>query len=155
MPSWLSRAAIVAGLAALLAGCGAYTKQDFIARADAICASTVRKTRSISPSAVGSSKGQQGASLAGYLALVAPIVKSEATQIGALQRPAQDRATLLEYLAALRQVANEYGALAAAVQRRDTQAVANTEAALRTSPLTSLASRYGLRECETPGATVA
>ena len=152
----MMRRAVIAvvALTVLLAGCGAYTKQDFVARADAICASTVRKTRSISAPAVARTKAEQRATLAGYLSLVAPIVKSEASQIDALQRPTQDRAALTRYLAALTQVATDYEALATAARRGDSQAVANTEAALRTSPVTALAADYGLPACEAPGATV-
>jgi hypothetical protein len=152
------RIAALVTVLALLAGCGAYTKQDFVARADAICASTVRKTRSLTPPALIGSKAQQLRALAGYLAVVVPLVQSETTQIRALRRPSEDprdRAALARYLAALAQSAAEYGRLAAAARRGDASAVAGAEAALGTSPVATLADRYGLRSCGTPGATVA
>ena len=137
------------GLCALLGACGgsSYTKRDFIARADAICASALRQTRSISP----------GTNLAVYLAAVLPVVKSEADQLGALRRPpgtARDRSTLAQYLAAMRQSVGNYRQLAGAAQRGDQEAVASAEASLASSPLESLAASYGLTSCASPTATV-
>ena len=145
-------------LCALPAGCGSYTKGDFVASANAICASTVRQTRSIAPPSFTSSKAQQLSALAGYLADVLPIVQSEAGQIRALQTPvgsARERALLGRYRGALEQTATDYAKLAAAAKRGDAQGVTSAEAALRASQVTSLADAYGLRSCGTPGATVA
>jgi hypothetical protein len=154
----MRRAAAALTLAALLAGCGSsYTKRDFVASADAICASAVRQTRSIAPPSFTTSKAQQLSALAGYLAVVSPIVQSEVKQIRALQRPtgtARSSAALAGYVAALSQVAGDYGKLAAAARRGDAQGVASAEAALRASPVASLAAGYGLRSCGTPSATV-
>jgi hypothetical protein len=144
-------------LTALLAGCaGSYTKRDFVARADAICASAVRQTRSIAPPSLTSSAAHQMRALAGYLAEVSPVVRSEAAQLRALRRPTEDgraRATLARYLGALARAAGDYTALAASARRGELQGVASAEAALRASPVASLAARYGLRSCATPGAT--
>ncbi len=141
--------------AALLAGCGgAYTKSDFIARADAICATAVRDTRSAAPQAAP----QQLGALAQYLTAILPVVQSEVSQIRALKRPSEDgrdRATLSRYLEASAQELGYYRALAAAARRGDAQRVASAEAALRASPAASLAASYGLRSCGTPGATIA
>ena len=146
-------------LAALLAGCGSSnTNRDFVARADAICASAVRETRSIAAPSFSHAAAQQLTALADYLASVLPIVQSEAAQLRALRRPTEDvraRATLARYLAALAQAAGDYGALAAAARRGDAQGVASAEAALRASPVASLAASAGLRSCGIPGATVA
>jgi hypothetical protein len=135
-------------LAVLVAACGGsgYTKSDFVARADAICASSLRQTRAIPP----------GTSLPTYLSALVPIVRSEADQLRALPPPpetARDRSTLTSYLAAMAQVAEDYRQLEAAAQRGDTQAVTNLEAALRASPAAALAAGYGLRSCGTPGST--
>jgi hypothetical protein len=144
-------------LAAVLGGCGSsYTKPDFVARADAICTNAVRQTRSIAPPSFSRSSARQLSALAGYLAAVLPIVQSEATQLRALRRPTRDGlagATLARYLAAVAQAASDYRALTTAAQRGDAQGVANAEAALRASPVVSLAARYGLRSCAVPGAT--
>jgi hypothetical protein len=145
-------------LAALLAGCGggSYAKPDFVARADAICTSAVRQTRSIAPPSFTRPAARQLSALARYLAAVLPIVQSEAAQLRALRRPTQDaaaRATLTQYLAAVARAAGDYRALTAAAQRGDAQGVSNAEAALRTSPVASLATSYGLRSCGVPGAT--
>jgi len=137
-------------LAAVLTGCGgsAYTKRDFIARADAICAGALRQTRSI----------PAGTDLASYLSDVLPVIQSEADQLRALRRPpgtARDRATLNQYFAALGQTVSDYRRLAAAATTGDQGAVASAEAALAASPLESLAASYGLRSCGAPSATVA
>lgn len=147
----------VLALAAILAGCGAYTKSNFVARADAICASTVRQTRSIAPPSFSSSAGKRMSALANYLGAALPIEQSEATQIRALPRPAGNaraRGVLARYLAALAQAVGEYRELEAAAKRENAQGVARAEAALATNPVTSLATSYGLRSCGTPGATV-
>jgi hypothetical protein len=139
--------------AALLAACGSYTKHDFITSADAICASTVRQTRSLAPPS-----SQQLSALSAYLDQLLPILRSELKQIRALQHPAgsaRDGATLASYLRALAQSVSAFETLAAAAKAGDRQSVASAEAALRVSPVGSLATRYGLRSCGTPGATVA
>jgi hypothetical protein len=148
-------AIVMLSLASLAAGCGStYAKADFIARADAICASALRQTRSISPI----STGQQRQALSAYLAKVLPIVQSEANQIRALRPPpgnARDRAKLEAYRSALAQITVDYRELAAAAKRGDVQGMTSAEAALRSSSIASLAASYGLRSCGTPGATVA
>lgn len=135
-------------LVALVAACGGggYTKSDFVARANAICASSLRQTRAIAP----------GTPLAAYLTAVVPVVQSEADQLRALRFPpgtARDRATLSSYLAAIAQVAADYRQLEAAAKRGDSQAVSDLEATLRASPAATLAAGYGLRSCGTPGST--
>ena len=144
-------------LTALLAGCGnGYTKRDFVARADAICASTVRQTRSIAPPSFTRSVGHQTSAPADDLAGLLPVLQSETTQLRALRRPTDDapaRATLARYLEALEQADEDYRELAGAARRGNAQGVASAEAALRASPVASLAARYGLRSCGTPGGT--
>jgi hypothetical protein len=145
----LAAIAAVLVAAAAIAGCGSsYTKSDFIARADAICASALRQTRSIAPTSA----------LGEYVAAVLPVVESEATQLRALKSPPQDagdKAALAKYLGALAQEVANYRRLGAAAKRGDGQGVTNAEAALRASPAASLATSYGLRACGTPGATSA
>jgi hypothetical protein len=144
-------------LAALLTGCGSsYRKRDFVARADAICTTAVRQTRSITPPSFTRPAARQLSALADYLAAVLPIVESEATQLRALRRPTEDASagnTLARYLAAVAQAASDYRTLATEAQRGDAQGVSNAEAALRASPVASLATSYGLSSCANPGAT--
>jgi hypothetical protein len=143
---------------ALLAGCGSYTKHDFIARADAICASTVRQTRLIRPPTFTSVPVERLRALAGYAAQVRPLVGAEATQLRGLRRPTQgaaDRATLASFLTAFGQIVVDYQSLTAAASAADASGVARAEALLTASPVASLAARYGLRSCGTPGATSA
>jgi hypothetical protein len=146
-------------LAALVAGCGtAHTKRDFIARADAICSGALRQARSIAPQSSANGATQQPSALARYLAEVLPVVQSEAAELRALPRPTQDardRSALASYLRALAQVVQHYQELASAAKRGDAQGIAGAEAALRASPVNSLAASYGLRSCGTPGATSA
>ena len=143
----LARALLPAIGAGVVASCGAgYTKTDFIARADAICASTLRQTR-----AVGAQSG-----LAQYAAAVVPIVTSEAAQLRRLPRPpesARDRGILDRYFAALNEVVQGYRQLAVATHSGDAQGVASAEGALQASPIATLAASYGLRSCGSPGST--
>jgi hypothetical protein len=141
----------------LVTGCGgsSYTKGDFVARADAICTSTLRQTRALAPP---SSTSQPGGALAVYLGQLVPLVQSEANQLRALKRPADnahDRATLTAYYNALAQIVANYGQLEAAARRGDTQSVTDIEATLRASPAAALAASYGLQTCGTPGSTTA
>jgi hypothetical protein len=142
---------------AVLAGCGgsAYTKSDFIARADAICTSTLRQTRALAPPA---STAQPGGALAAYLGQLVPLVQSEANQLRALRRPpgnSRESATLTAYYSALGQIVESYRQLEAAARRGDTQTVTDVEATLRASPAATLAASYGLQSCGTPGSTTA
>jgi hypothetical protein len=153
-----ARQAWLYGLLALtvvVAGCGGsgYTKSDFIARADAICTSTVRQARALTPPA---STSQPGGALAAYLGELVPLVQSEEHQLRALKRPpgkARDSATLTAYYAALAQIVANYRQLEAAARRGDTQTATDVEATLRASPVADLAASYGLRSCGTPGST--
>jgi hypothetical protein len=151
------KALALLALAVLVAGCGSssYSKHDFVAQANAICAGAVRQTRSITPSQAG---GGQLASLSGYLEHALPIVRAEANQLHALKRPPGSdgqQALLASYFKELDKTVDSYTALATAAKRGDAQGAANAEAALRESRATSLATRYGLRSCGTPTATTA
>jgi hypothetical protein len=84
------------------------------------------------------------------------VVQSEARQLRALKRPsgdARDRAALERYLGAEAQSASTYRELAAAANGADAHGVASAEAALRASPVASLAAGYGLRVCGSAGST--
>ncbi|MBV8219394.1 MAG: hypothetical protein JO325_13085 [Solirubrobacterales bacterium] len=140
-------------LAAIVAGCGGsgYTKSDFVARADGICTNTLRQTRTLAPPVSAS-----GAALSAYLGKLVPLVESEANQLRALMRPADsasDRDTLTAYFAALGQVVGAYRRLEAAAARGDDQTMTDVEATLNANPVASLAARYGLKTCGTPGST--
>jgi hypothetical protein len=144
----------------IAAGCGAggYTKQDFVARANAICTTALRQTRSITPPRGAQAGRGQDAALTAYLNGVVPVLETEASQLRALPRPpgnATEQAALKRYLAAVSQTVASYKQLAAAAKRGDDQAVATAEAALGASPVYTLATSYGLRSCGTPGATTA
>ncbi len=147
-------------IASLVGGCGGstYTKGDFVARADAICAGAVRHIRSIPPPGTAQAGTGQDGGLTAYLRSVVPVLETEASQLRALQRPPGtkgEQATLARWYAALDQSVTSYKALAAAAARGDDQGVADAEAALGSSPVYSLAVSYGLRSCGTPGATTA
>jgi hypothetical protein len=152
------RVAAAMALTMLLAGCGSYTKKDFVSAADAICAGATRKTRTVTPPSFTGGPAQHLSALAGYLEQVTPIVRSEATKLRALRRPSQsprDTVALTNYLTAMTRAAGEYDELAAGAKRGDAGAVSNAEAALRANPVTALARTYGLRSCAAPVATVA
>lgn len=137
-------------LALLIVGCGSSgeTRQDFAARANAICAGALRQTRSIPP--------PQAGGLAPYLDQLVPVVQSEVAQVRALRPPeqsARERATLRSFDIALAQVASDYSQLAAAARRGDADGVASAEATLRASPVGSLAASSGLSSCASAGST--
>lgn len=137
-------------LASVLAACGggAPTKQEVVARADAICAGTLRDIRA-TPAPTG---GQSSLpALAAYLRQVVPIVDKEAAQLRALPRPAQDRAVLDRYITAVGNSASEYRGLAAAAARGDRSGVVQALSTLQANPVQTLAQSYGLSQCS--GAT--
>jgi hypothetical protein len=144
--------------AGVLAGCGStYTKADFVASANAICANAVRASRSLPPPSSGTTQAEQLKALAQYLEQLVPIVENEVSQIRKLQRPTgppQQQSKLSLYRAALARTAVQYRELEAAAKAGDAAGVASAEAALRTNPVTSLAGNYGLTSCANPGATV-
>jgi hypothetical protein len=157
-PLTLTLAVAVLGLLAGCGGEGPVKKGDYIVRADAICNNAVRATRSIRPPTTVGTQQQRLDALSQYLGKLVPIVQSEASQISALKRPsgtAQDKAALDHYLGALTNSASDYRDLAAAAKRGDAQGVSAAEAALRASPIASLAATYGLRACGNAGSTTA
>lgn len=134
-----------------LAGCGSHaeTKQGYIARANAICESALRGIRNVSPPAGTVTL----AGLARYLRQVTPLVQSEISQLRALPRPAQDRALLDRYLAALQVDGAHYVALAAAARSGNRQMMAEVTSALQASPSAGLAGQYGLTSCASSSGT--
>jgi hypothetical protein len=132
-----------------LAGCGSSvpTKRDVIARGDAICETAFRDAHSIPPPAANGGGGPSLSALADYLRRVTPIVETEVGSLRALPRPAQDRALLERYIAAMTASARRYDALATAAAEGDPAGVAGALAALRASPATSLAASYGFASC--------
>lgn len=140
-------------LTVLLTGCGtSYTKADFIARADAICAAALRDTRSIPPPA-----GQQLTDLSDYASRVLKIQRHEQSALAALPLPPQSTtqaALLRQFLAAGKKVEQDYAGLVSAARRNNLVGVTGAEAALRALPFSALAGRYGLRTCGSAGATV-
>lgn len=151
----LSHVAWAAWLAAaclLPAACGGTTptRQDVVARANAICAGALRDIRAV-PATADSSGSLTG--LAAYLRHVAPIVANEAREIQALPKPSQHRALLERYMSAVGRDAAQYRMLAAAARTGDAAGVAQGLANLRASPSASLATEYGLSQCAAPGST--
>jgi hypothetical protein len=143
--------AVVCGLAVAACGGGgsgsSATRQDVIARGNAICAATLRAERA-TPSPSGTA-----ASLAAYFTSVLPVVEKEAAQLRSLPRPARDRDVLARYLTAIGALEHEYRALAAAAAAGDSGATAQALAALRASPAPALAGRYGLTQCAAAAGT--
>jgi hypothetical protein len=128
-----------------IAGCGsqAATKQDVIARGNAICASEIRDVRAVSPATAISSLP----ALSQYLQQVVPIVRKEIASLQALPRPARDRAELDRFLAAAGRDGAQYRALSAAAARGDRAGVEQALTNLRLSQSAALARRYGLGQC--------
>jgi hypothetical protein len=152
-----SRAAIALLVAIPVSACGsAYTKHDFAQRADAVCAGAVGELRALAPPNFGGPAPHVQRAMSAYMTRVVRIVRSEAAQLRALPRPAQNAhqaALLRRYLAALDRSVADYRSLAAAQLRGDGSARATAEAALAADPVGTLAASYGLRSCAAPGAT--
>jgi hypothetical protein len=146
------RCACAVATALTLAGCGGHTatKRDVVARANAICAATLRAVRSVPPPAGGSASA---AALSPYLQKVVPIVQKEAADTRALPHPARDRALLDRYVAAVTATATQYRRLAAAAARQDSAAVSQALAGLRVNPAGTLAAQYGLSQCSASAGT--
>ena len=144
-PVALSIAIVGLGLAVTSCGGAAVTHPDFVARADAICAGALRRTRTIpAPSGTGTP------ALGHYFDEVVLVLRAEAGQLHRLRRPAEgsgERARLSTFLSAFDAAAGHYVALAAAARRGDATAIAREEAAVRAAPTAALAGRYGLRVC--------
>jgi hypothetical protein len=146
---------MVAALTTCLAitGCGSghtATKQDVVARGNAICAGALRDIRALpAPAVAGGSTG----GLAKYLQQVVPIVHKENAGLRALPRPARDRALLDQYLAAMAAVESKYRAVLAAARSGDAGAVSDALSTLAGSPAAGLAQHYGLTQCASASGT--
>ena len=142
-------AVLLASGAACLAGCGghAVTKQDVIARANAICETAFRASQAVPTPSAAALSGEDPKALSAYLAQLLPIATSQVKQLQALPRPAQDRALFDSYVAALRGSAQAFDALLAAARSGDRSAIAAGEAQLNPSQAPALAERYGLTQC--------
>lgn len=141
------RTALAALLAALVVtACGGHTvtKEDVIARGNAICGAALRDLRATPPPAAGETSLP---GLAAYLRAVMPILQREVSNLQMLPRPAADRALLDQYVSAVAKSGATYRALAAAARRGDQDAVNQALAQLEANPASSLAARYGLNQC--------
>ena len=145
-------------LAVALTGCGSYTKKDFTAQADAICAHTLQQIRALPPPVFSGGERARLTALGRYLSRGLPLVQSEERRLVGLRRPPgtrRQRLLLAEFMVAERQVAADYAALAHATTSGSPAEISAAGAALRASPVSALAAEYGLRDCASPGATVA
>ena len=145
-PVRLRTALAAATVALVVAACGGHTttKQDVIARGNAICASAARDLLATPPPAGGEASLS---GLAAYLRAIMPILQRELSNLQALPRPTADRALLDQYVSAVTKSGATYRALAAAAQGGDQDAVNQALAQLQANPAPSLAARYGLKQC--------
>jgi hypothetical protein len=145
-PARLQLALTAAVAALVVTACGGHTvtKQDVIARGNAICAGALRDLRATPPPAGGETSLP---GLAAYLRAVMPILRRESSSLQRLPTPAADRALLGQYLSAVAKSDATYSALAAAARRGDQDAVNQALAQLEANPASSLAARYGLNQC--------
>ena len=136
----------VAIAAALLGGCGGHdaTRQDVIARANAICFSAQQAARSVASPGGGAADTK---ALAAYFDKVVPIVAKEAKQLAALPRPQQRQATLNHYVDAVGASVAEYRAAARAAAAGDDGGVTQALAKLQSGDATRYARAYGLTQC--------
>lgn len=139
--------ALAAALATIVVtACGGHTatKQDVIARGNAICAGAQRDLLA-TPSPAEGETSLPG--LAEYLAAIMPILRREVSNLEALPRPSANRALLDQYISAVASLGATYGKLATAAQHGDQDAVNAALAQLAANPASSLAARYGLNQC--------
>lgn len=137
-------------LAAVLAGCGAYTQHDYVERADGICNATLRSLRLLPPPQPGGSTAARLQSLAAYLKRALPLVSHEARKLDSLRKPKQTRALtrrLDRYLSALTNDVDELSALAAAARAGNAAQVTADERSLASNRLPALAAASGLSAC--------
>jgi hypothetical protein len=144
-------AAILAG-SIVVAACGSHaaTKQDVIARGNAICAGALRDIRALPAPAGGATSPS---ALSAYLQQAIPLIDKEIAGIRALPRPARDRSLLVRYEAALTAGEHGYRALSAAARAGDATAVADALATLRANSAETLAAQYGLTQCASAAGT--
>jgi hypothetical protein len=147
----LAHAAIVAGCVAITA-CGGHTatKQDVIARGNAICAGALRDIRALPAPA---SAGASTAGLAKYLQQVVPIIHTEIAGLRKLPRPTRDRALLDRFLAAMGTTEVQYRGLLAAARSGDAAAVSQALSTIASGPSADLARQYGLTQCANANGT--
>jgi hypothetical protein len=137
--------------AAAIPACGGHsaTPKDVIARANAICFTAQQSARSVASPGAADTKA-----LAAYFDKVVPIVAKEARQLAALPRPAQRRATLNHYVAAVGRSVSDYRAAARAAAAGDAGGVSRALARLQSIEATRYARAYGLSQCTgSPSAT--
>ncbi len=143
--------ALAAGcIAATACGGHAATKDDVIARGNAICAGALRDLRATPSPASGRTSL---ANLAAYMDAVLPIVQREVSNLRALPRPAANRRLLNQYVAAVSRSASTYRSLAQAARRGDQAGVNQALATLQGNPAATLAGRYGISQCASAGGT--
>jgi hypothetical protein len=141
------------GAAALLAGCGGShgpTKQQVVARANAICFASLQSIRAVpGPTAADPSFSNRKflTAFGRYADRVTPIIDGEVAKLRDLPRPAQDVHTLNGFITAMSKERADYHALATAATRGDTAAFSDAVASLRASPAARLAHAYGLTQC--------
>jgi hypothetical protein len=139
--------ALAATLATIVVtACGGHTatKQDVIARGNAICAGAQRDLLATPPPAGGETSLP---GLAEYLSAIMPILRREVSDLEALPRPQADRALLDQYVSAVAALGVTYGKLAAGARSGNQGAVNLALAQLEANPASSLAARYGLNQC--------
>ena len=146
-----SLAAVIA-VALSVAGCGGHsvTKQQVVARANAICFASLQSIRSVpGPTVSDPSFSNRRFLLAfgRYADKVVPIIDGEVGKLRALPRPAQDTHTLNAFIAAMASERVDYHALATAAGRGDSAGVNDALGSLRANPAGKLASTYGLKQC--------
>jgi hypothetical protein len=130
---------------AVITGCGhSVTRNDVIARANAICFTAQQAARSVA--APGGAASDTKA-LAAYFDKVTIIVAEEARQLAALPRPKQRQATLDHYVDAVDASVTDYRAAARAAAAGDDGGVTQALARLRLTGATRDARAYGLGQC--------
>ncbi len=154
--SGVSRAALALLAGLVIAGCGSYTKADYVQRAEGICTSTLDAVRRLAPPDQSGSTAHRDSSLTAYLNRVLPLMQRQLKRLRALPRPSQSQIqerALNAYLAGLRSSVAQFIVLTAAARSSTAGVVNSIAASLATEQLSRLARAYGLKTCSSSGAT--
>ena len=134
--------ALIAGGLALLFSGGGVSKDDFIAKADAICRETGEQTSALDAPTDLTSTGE-------FFSTVTPILLKETSDIKALETPEEDVETLNDWIATQEELADIFQEATDAANSGDQEGfdAAFTEANAVQAESSSLATQYGFRIC--------
>ncbi len=147
-------AALVLLVAAVAMGCGGgdedkgLTKQEFVARAEAICAEANKKEAALNPGGIGWHYGAKFDDPA-FLSKFSAGGRDALRRLKALEPPEEDREKVAAVISSLQAMVSAMGEQAADVRAGRRQTAANVNEYERGyGDLAAAAAQYGLTECQ-------